>query len=181
MNLACPIDNKDDSIQKVSAVVSSGQSTGTFSGPTGGIVSVDGKSGGVSGYTTLRGGSTSQLATLLAPPQEPAKPHGFGRWWFILWIVPYVAGGVAGATSNSALLAFIVGFLILILLLWAQKVFKDNSTVNYANEKPQWDKAILKWNRLYYCHKHDIVFDPDNGKTCTPPSLKEFLYQSKGG
>jgi len=68
MILACPIDNKDDSIQKVSAVVASGRSTGTFSGPTGGTVSYDGKSGSVSGYSSLSGSSTSHLAQLLAHP-----------------------------------------------------------------------------------------------------------------
>ena len=53
--------------------------------------------------------------------------------------------------------------------------------IRYLAEKPQWDNAMQKWNRLYYCHKHDIVFDSESGESSSPNSLKEFLYQSKGG
>ena len=92
MNLTCPIDNKDDSIQKVSAVVASGQSSGTFSGPTGGTVSYDGKTGSVSGYSSLSGSSISNLAQLLGHPREPNKPVGFGLAWLYLWAVGFVLG-----------------------------------------------------------------------------------------
>ena len=179
MNLTCPIDNKDDSIQKVSAVVTSGQSTGTFSGPTGGIVSYDRKLGGVIGHTNLEGGSTSQLAALLTPPQKPVEPHGFGGWWIILWMVPSLASMfTAQESNNNDILTVIVWFLVLILLLWWQYVNKDHMKDTYAIKKPQWDKAMLKWNRLYYCHKHDIVFDPENRESCSPSSLNKFLYKS---
>ena len=41
----CPVCGKNDTIYKVSGVVASGQASGTFSGPSGGVVNVDGKWG----------------------------------------------------------------------------------------------------------------------------------------
>ena len=68
MAAVCPVCGKDDAIQKVSSVVSSGQASGAFSGPTGGVAYVGGKWGAVGGYTTLSGRTSSELARLLAPP-----------------------------------------------------------------------------------------------------------------
>jgi len=191
MNLACPIDNKDDSIQKVSAVVASGQSIGTFSGPTSGTVTYDGKSGNVSGHSTLSGSSTSQLATLLSPPKEPAKPGGFGGLWVVLWIVPFFAASIIVNLSLlftyvvsrdiadivGAVLGTIVFVVAFIYLINFDKNKKAKDIVKYEKEKPKWDKAMSKWNRIYYCHKHDIVFDPESGESCSPSGLKNFLYQ----
>lgn len=73
MSAVCPVCGKDDAIQKVSSVVSSGQSSGTFSGPTGGVVHVGGKWGTVGGYTSLSGRSTTEVAQLLTPPAAPKQ------------------------------------------------------------------------------------------------------------
>ncbi len=203
MNLACPIDNKDDSIQKVSAVVASGQSYGTFSVPTGEAISYDGKSGGVSGYSSLSGSATSSLAQLLAQPSEPNKPVGFGIAWLYLWVVGIVIGTVIsfvpitiflgivkiiGLDINPGVFTFFgvisqwVGIFIAFgWLIRKDKEKKAKKEVIYLKEKFLWEKAIAKWNQLYYCHKHDIVFDPENGETCAPNSLIKFRYQSKSG
>ena len=74
MSLACPIDNKDNTIQKVSAVVAGGTSTGSFSGLTSGVVDVDGKTGNLGGFSTLTGGTKSNLASFLASPRMPHQP-----------------------------------------------------------------------------------------------------------
>lgn len=71
MSILCPIDGKDDAIQKVSAIVLSGTSTGTDSGPTGGVAHVGGKWGTVRGYSTLSGQTRSDLASTLALPPKP--------------------------------------------------------------------------------------------------------------
>jgi hypothetical protein len=52
-SIVCPVCGKNDAIQKVSGVVASGQASGTFSGPTGGVVNVDGKWGTTGSYTSL--------------------------------------------------------------------------------------------------------------------------------
>jgi hypothetical protein len=83
---------KNNAIQKVSGVVASGQASGTFSGPSGGVVKVDGKWCATGGYTTLSGSTVSNLAALLSPPAAPGKwPFGFFTtvlsilfWWFVV-------------------------------------------------------------------------------------------------
>ncbi|HMR98328.1 MAG TPA: hypothetical protein PKE62_03655 [Anaerolineales bacterium] len=70
----CPKCNKDDSIQKLSAILATGISTGSYSGPSGGYVTVDGKSGNVSGYSHLSGSSITELAKLVSAPNSPNKP-----------------------------------------------------------------------------------------------------------
>jgi hypothetical protein len=195
MNPTCPIDNKDDAIQKVSAVVASGQSSGTFSGPTGGIVSYDGKTGSVAGHTTLSGSSTSQLAFLLAPPPEP-KEESYSclltilAWFMIIAggaeLYVYVANFLLSGEFHGVLggiFGFIL-FIIFVVMVWGGlKILKARKVhINKEREKlqqniPIWESAMRKWDRLYYCHKHDIAFDPENGETCPSNSLKEFLYK----
>jgi hypothetical protein len=191
----------------VSAVISSGQSIGTFSGPTGGTVSYDGRSGSVSGYTSLSGSSISSLATLLKSPPEPNKPTGYGCLWIPI-VFPFIAviavifGGffvgvayiplslVLSPTAMNDAQTFLpfysIGVVIGIFFgfrffIKRDKKNKTKGGIRYSTQKPQWDNAMQKWNRLYYCHKHDVVFDPENGETCAPVSLKEFLYQSNSG
>ncbi len=191
MNIACPIDGKDDTIQKVSAVVMSGQSTGTFAGTTGGTVSIDGKSGSISGYSTLSGSSVSSLAKLLSPPVEPTKPKGIGFVWVALFFIPMFVSNIlysiSGESRNIFILALVVAGGIITFLVLLKYLIKFNkwqieqSTIRYTKEKQAWDKAMDKWNKSYYCHKHDVVFDSESGESCPPTSLKEFLYKSKSG
>ena len=70
----CPKCKKDDSIQKLSAILATGISTGSYSGSSGGYVTVDGKSRNVSGYSHLSGSSITELAKLVSPPDSPNKP-----------------------------------------------------------------------------------------------------------
>lgn len=200
MNLACPIDNKDDTIQKVSAVVASGQSTGTFSGPSGGIVSYDGKVGSVTGHTTLSGSSTSQLAILLAPPPKPKSESyscfltllaGFMIFAGGLELYGYVAtfllsgnfGMFGGGGIVDVFLLIIFGAIVWggFKILTARKTHIGKENERVLRDEPIWQHAMKKWDRLYYCHKHDIVFDPKNSETCAPNLLKEFLLQSREG
>jgi len=71
MAIICPQCNNDDSIQRVSAVVAGGTSTGSFSGPSGAITYSDGKVGSVGGYTHLSGSSTTNLANMLKLSPKP--------------------------------------------------------------------------------------------------------------
>ena len=69
--IICPQCENDSSIQRVSAVVAGGVSTGSFSGPTTAITYSDGKIGNAGGYTHISGGTSTNLAKILDLPQEP--------------------------------------------------------------------------------------------------------------
>ena len=38
-----------------------------------------------------------------------------------------------------------------------------------------WDRAMANWNRLYYCTRDDVVFDPQTGKVVPEEALQEML------
>jgi hypothetical protein len=204
METVCPIDKKDDAIQRVSAILTSGISTGSFSGPSGGFISMDGKSGSVSGYTHLSGASMTELAKLLAPPPAPKEPTesrrgvglalscagvlGIGGFYCIsIPIAGLIGSNITSDTGQIIFLAWLciyfvaLGIFCFFLYRRLNANAKNNllkAQAKYAEDKPRWDQAIEKWNRLYYCHRHGIVFDPDDGTSCEPASLKEFLYKA---
>jgi len=38
-----------------------------------------------------------------------------------------------------------------------------------------WDRAMQNWNRLRYCSRDDVVFDPQTGETVAPETLASLL------
>jgi len=208
MNIVCSQCNKDDAIQKVSAVVAGGHASGSFSGYSGGAVNIDGKWGSTSSYTTLGGSSASDLARALAPPPEPRKQSPgisvagcagallafpiAGSCFILTYGIPMAILALVNFDSSSETINFISGvasvFLALcfclvlfgILLREANKEKNKRAKeidIKFAVEKSSWEKAMVKWNRLYYCHRDGIVFDTENGETCQPTQIKEFVYK----
>lgn len=210
----CPVCGKDDAIQRISSIVSSGEASGTFSGPSVGVTRVDGKWGTTGGYTTLSGSTRTQLASKLARPKEPEKPSGFGCWWiaiallavpsfFQIFLFPgcaavaciltdpdaplgtfnneplYVSPGV-GVLGGFAWVGLGVAACLLVLhfIRRAENNKKSKEARVYGEQKPRWDAAMEKYSRSYYCHRDDVVFDPETGTACAPSRLMEYLYSS---
>jgi hypothetical protein len=195
----CPMCQKDDLVQRVETLVSAGQSSGTFSGPSIGATYSDGKLGSVGGYTTLSGSTSSNLAKLLEPPSSPPEPKGYGCWWILLVypVIPILSGFIGspliipGAIllgNENPIKGFfggallVVGFIIglwLAITFFVRKERKKKAGMQeiYSLEKPKWDIAIQRWKRLYYCHRDGIVYDPDTGDSCAPALVKDFVYR----
>jgi fumarate reductase subunit D len=197
----CPVCNKNDVVERVSTLVANGESIGRFSGPSSGSVNVGGKSHSVDGYATLSGSSITALAKSLKPPEEPTR-SGLGILFWLaavatgLWtclVAPLALLGVLGLlgglvskdTSEAGLSFLYTGIgLVCLLPLWVITFIiyyvarrnKIQSEADYAYQKPRWDAAMIKWNRLYFCHRNGIVFD-QNGETCEPSQIKEFVYK----
>lgn len=202
MPIVCPIDGKDDAVQKVTAIVKLGTGEGNFSGPTGGVAYAGGKWGVVSGYTTMRGWSISQLARTVAAPARPRQPRGLGTgpWIGLIaggLVCAAVAGGFACNTLPFAVLlegaeswlicvpvvlvamACAVAFLVGAgFFLKANTKARKADEVRYAGEKRAWDDAMEVYDRLYYCSRHDLVFDSATGETCRPEDTQRFCYRA---
>lgn len=170
--IVCPIDNKDDAIQKVSAIVNVETSSGDLS-------------------------SMTELARLLAAPAEPIQPRSIlGGAWLVAAVISYSClcfllslpiVSILRPSENSKLITplnFILTFAGVILMIFLTYQ-RENSKLRrqepkYAKEKQEWDAAKKRWDRLYYCHKHGIVFDPHPepgmDETCEPTNFKDFLY-----
>jgi len=211
-SIICPKCNKDDSIQKLSAILATGISTGIYSGPSGGYVTVDGKSTNVSGYSHLTGSSITELAKLVSPPEPPREPVKsmwnraiaalivLATYFCVIQTLLGIAFGVTALILGDNFIdkygsnpIFIAGELILfgisIFILVAvgristQKLDKSSeakyakAVEEYSVTKPNWDLAMEKWKRSYYCHRDSLVFDSENQESCELVNLKEYLYR----
>jgi hypothetical protein len=204
MPTICPECKKDDAIQRLSSVVSSGEASGSFSGPSVGITRVDGKWGTTGGYTTLSGTTMTELARKLTPPSEPRKSKlagaaypllGIGLWGLSLIAVlggaslPVIAllGSsvppigrpllcVAGVINVLIGIAMIIGGF---LLIRQQGKAAEAARARYEAERQAWEEAMTKYDRSYYCFRDDVVFDAQTGESCDPDSLRSFLYSKR--
>jgi uncharacterized membrane protein len=192
MSTVCPICGNDDAIQKLTAIVSSGEASGTFSGPSVGVVRVEGKWGTAGGYTTLSGTTKTALAQRLSPPPEPALGMRGLRLKILAILLPFGGAFICGVCTlasvvslpATAILAIggIVYFVITIaatIILWQRGITaKAEDETKYADEKAAWDQAMEKYSRAYYCFRDHMVFDPGKGQICQPESLQEYLYSA---
>ena len=170
--IVCPQCNKGDAIQKISAIVDAGKSSGNYSGSSTSHVNINGKSGTSFGYSYLSGSSMTELAKLLSPPSKPTKPSGYGYWWILIWYPTIPLVGMAFASPFYTLaenlstimkpgpIVLVVGILDLILMgiaffagiRLAYRFFKNKEKdklsrkeSEYSIEKPKWDNAIKRW------------------------------------
>jgi len=119
----CPMCGKNDTIYKVSGVVTSGQASGTFSGPSGGVVNVGGQWGTTGSYTTLSGSTATNLAALLTPPSEPKK-RAFG-------LITTLFVGYFWIMLVGLLGVVLLGYSIAIALNAFEEAFRDPSGLGW--------------------------------------------------
>ena len=188
--MLCPICSEKDALQKLSAIVLSGQSSGRFSGPTGGVTYTGGKLGVVGGYSSLEGRITNELIKLLMAPSEPTKKGGLGflRWlglWYLIWAILFVFGGglsndgTSLETWRAYLFIFLFGLSLFLTYQIGKNIDRDMKKKNekaYEKEKALWDEAIARWGRSYYCFRDHVVFDSETGARVPPEKLDELLY-----
>lgn len=44
-------------------------------------------------------------------------------------------------------------------------------------EKPQWERAMKRWNKLYYCMRDNGVFIPDEGEFVPVEQMEAHLIR----
>ncbi len=174
----CPLCGDAMNAQKVTAIVSSGTSKGsqqsTTQGSSGYYSASSGKKVG-DGYSssTTRTSSHSQsnLAAKLSLPNPPQKPpsHTWTPGCWPMGIVGFlVLTVVLQITDESFLWTIILTPIITGLIMWGigavVNSINDSDAKNQADNKEYeakmkiYQNAKSTWEKLYYCHKHDIVF-----------------------
>ena len=83
-------------------------------------------------------------------------------------------GGIVWLTIGSAVLFLGVKF-----LSQRDKEKKERLKSDYYQKKTQWDAAIQKYNRSYFCFRDGIIYDPETGDIGKLDSLMEFLYTTR--
>ncbi len=186
----CPECGRIDRVEKVSAIFSGGVSTITSGAET----------SDATNYTGLGEVSRSLLSSRLAPP---IKPSGQGMSWAALSaaLLLCVCGGlftqflltvmlpeissipISEDTKGGYPVFFIcitlalalVGGSISIVISQRRKV--KESEQKASSQIPQWEKALARWNKLYYCARDDGVFDLEERVFVPVEKLKDYLYR----
>ena len=184
MTNICPVCQKDDAVQRVSTLVAAGQSSGTFSGPSGGVTYSNGKWGSVSGYSTLSGSTTSNLARSLASPAKPTKDSGaiqMGCGYVALFAVAVLLLSpifLDGLLPTSLIVAGILFYGIPGLLFLRSGARKRKlADERYPQVLAKWEEALTRWQRLYFCHRDGIAFDPETNEPFEPTKIQEYIYK----
>lgn len=73
---------------------------------------------------------------------------------------------------------FIIGLVGLFKANLTERRNKRRYLTEYNQEKAVWDRAMKVWNRLYYCERDDVIFDPSTGRTCTIQQVKDFIVSN---
>jgi len=169
MGVTCPLCGKDDNVQKVSAIVDGGTSVSSYSGVAPSVNVYDGKVGYGGAYVAGNVRSSSHLAQKLAPPvkpNEPRTPAKIGLGWLLL--ILFGAFSIYCISMDYIDMGLVLcGFLPVIIagiMIFAGNNEKQKIKENYEKGMPIWKEEMARWNKLYYCHRDDIMFDPESGQ-----------------
>jgi len=147
----CPVCNRDEIIQRLSAIVASGTASGTFSGPSGGVVRSGNETGTYGGYTTLSGTSMSNLARSLSLSNEPKFPIIQEPVMFTVLLIAQVMAGI-----GTLGIGFIIFFFVWVYVASMGPIVigdQKKEIAKYAKRLAQWRLAKKYWLSLDLLHK----------------------------
>jgi hypothetical protein len=201
--IECPICLNQDQIAKVSAVYKRGVSETSSSGRAIGVsapISLN-ESPYISYMPiSMSGMNISKLSKKLAPPSYPKK-KSFGCFkLFIIFIgsiftigLGLLAGmGVAmsetpGIATEPRLSKGLGIFLIIILffcfvLTWVLIGFlfkrrQNKIDIEFQSTLKLYNSHYSRWNKLYYCFRDDIVFDPETNEYAPADKISNLIYK----
>ena len=123
-----------------------------------------------------------------APPPMPGKTVSMVRYMVvsmliigicIFFILVLVGSESFGPTFSWAELALVLLTLTAIVtgLILSYVAFTKvvNGDMEAQKRYAAWDHAMQNWNRLRYCARDDVVFDPQTGKTVSQETLSSLL------
>jgi hypothetical protein len=150
--------------------------------PLYGIKRTDRSHGTMASFSEQRSIERSELAKRLLPPPEPLFEAGFrgclkgtgiaGLVFTIiclaLWTLCELPQAIANHNMQSIVvpdLLFLFLFVVFIgvfIVLWLLSAPGERARREaFYEEQRQWQYAMERWNRLYYCHRCDHTFCPD--------------------
>jgi hypothetical protein len=158
----CPECEKDDMVQKVSAIYSGGISTMIY--------------GNVDNTAVSKTG----LAKRLAPPTKPeGNVLGCGGLMILLFLATGLPFGMVGmlmdwGVRNPIIFVIFSGVGLYFYFL----IFKHQNKQIKNRDKiliPAHESQVNNWNKLFYCFRNDCVFDPETRKSASPERISELL------
>jgi hypothetical protein len=136
---------------------------------------------------------------MLAPPRAPESDRHFVQGFTILVFCGLIAVTLVGGIGltlarargwwltdvdkagnivrlpealilSGGLLATAVALLVL------RQIWKVRDAAECEREMPQWERAMARWEQLYYCPKDDVVFIPGEGEPVLADNIDELVY-----
>ena len=178
----CPKCGQVDQVQKVTAIVTSGTTSGTLTY-----------------YDSMYYQNSTVLAQRLMPPSEPRidRPGFCSLILLLLFIGAFLTpllllasqypearaaiianGGLSNRGVQTGIAQFI-GMLMVPLLLAVWVLAARRSTARRTEQQEQqvlaWRGAIARWNRLYYCFRCDIVHVEGEKTWANPEGMPTLL------
>ena len=183
---ACPECHRNDRAEKVSAIVNrdtvqisgSSQSTSTY-------VDRNGYTRHETSDNPFSGVQQSNLAARLSPPAKPEARGACLR--YLLYLPVLLLGGacfamltVAGPSQSGKTMAGVGMLVVILLLVWITLSIRNvnrKAKEKQAQEMFRWNKAVSRWEQLYYCHRDDVLFVPGQSETIPVQSMLDYLYR----
>ena len=124
-----------------------------------------------------------------APPPLPGKTVSILRYmvfsmlivgvciFFILVLVGSESFGQQAFSWGELALVLLTLICIVTALILSYVAFTKVVRGDMEAQKryAAWDRAMQNWNRLRYCSRDDVVFDPQTGETIAPETLASLL------
>lgn len=200
--IVCPKCGRADAVRKVSSIVSSG-TTYTENQTLG--MGIDGKDlEFFSGVGSSQ--SRSALASALARPTKPIGPPT-GGWFrrfptirltcagFVLVLISicavvtfpflYPTYRASPLLVLVPLALFLGSAVVMVRGIWISVKREARSDrekeLSYPIELQQWERAVERWEQLYYCFRDDGVFLPSHAGLIPIAQMKQFLYAKAAG
>lgn len=182
--IKCPQCNKDDKVQKVTAIVA-GQRHEISGGSWNTQVYIDkeGKKRSEDHYVPYSATQMSVLAQHLSPPTEPDAGSNTGGIVGTIGLLGVAAlCGCMGLSAGEQSVGLIVGAIVLGIVgvgvfISTNNNYKERLDHVQRVEKPRWRRAKERWDKLYYCSRDDIVFIPSENKSVPLYQMTDYIFQ----
>ena len=128
--------------------------------------------------------AVQKISAVVTAPEEPSSSRispfmtylGYALGIFgVLWLIGFL---IFGEVDLNVVLTAGLTIGVSIYFVYLRRIYKSTE---YPTLKAAWDNAMERWNRLYYCNRDDIVFDPETNETCSKKDLKQFVYETQEG
>ena len=170
-NINCPKCHEIDKVTKVSAIVA--RETTTTSGTTRTYVPT--KDSGYWDSAAYSETHTSNLAKSLLPPKKPQISTSSLAGFLIAGLVLICLGSSTNLGKGVSPLGYAVIFFALFLMVLGLLSYNGKAK-EIRDMLPRWEKAMERWNQLYYCGRDETIFNPYDGTSTSIENLEKYLY-----
>jgi hypothetical protein len=132
--------------------------------------------------TKREGTNQTALSARFAPPPQPSvktvKAPPLNSRYKFLALGLFLISLVLSFTSNYILVSYIIlASAVIPLVIGLMKREEERNRIWRENVVPRWERAMSKWNSLFYCARDDGVFIPKDGNWVSAENIETFLWE----